>query len=253
MRAGVSGIIVDWERAGKRERQARADTEINTHTLDDLRRVRQATDGLVLCRINHPHAGSPSEIESAIAAGADELLVPMVRTAADVEFVLDRVRNRCRVGILIETNEAVALARELCALPLSRVYVGLNDLAIDRGASSIFQAVADKTVERVRAACSVPFGWGGLTLPEAGTPIPCRLLIGEMARLDTSFSFLRRSFHRDVDGRNLEVEVPRLVAAIDAARARHADAATHDRLELEAAIDRQVRFSPLVAVAAQAV
>ena len=70
VRAGVSGIVVDWERAGKGERQSDADTEINVHTVDDLRRVRRATEGLVICRINHPHAGTSSEVEAALDAGA---------------------------------------------------------------------------------------------------------------------------------------------------------------------------------------
>ena len=47
--AGVAGIIVDWECASKRERQAGADTEINRHTVADLHRVRRATDTRVIC------------------------------------------------------------------------------------------------------------------------------------------------------------------------------------------------------------
>ena len=38
--AGVDGIVIDWERAGKRARQLAADTEINLDTVDDLRRMR---------------------------------------------------------------------------------------------------------------------------------------------------------------------------------------------------------------------
>lgn len=234
----MSGIVVDWERAGKERRQANADTQINSHTVDDLRRVRRATDALVVCRINHPHPGSASEIDAAIDAGADELLVPMVRRTADVEVVLERVRGRCRVGILIETQAAVALAAQLCALDLSRVYLGLNDLAIDRGAQNIFSAVSDGTVERVRRSCGLPFGWGGLTLPDAGRPVPCRLLIAEMARLQTNFSFLRRSFHRDISGKNVQLEVAGLLNALERARTRDPKAVVEQRLELEAAIGR---------------
>jgi hypothetical protein len=236
VRAGVTGIMVDWERDGKCRRQANADTEINTHTLDDLRRVRRATDARVICRVNQPGCSSAAEIESAIDAGADELLVPMVRRCADVEQVLERVRGRCRVGILVETADAVACARDLCALPLSRIYVGLNDLAIDRGADCIFESVADGTVDAVRQACPLPFGFGGLTLPDAGSPIPCRLLIAEMARLGAGFSFLRRSFHRDIRGRDVAVEIPVLLAALDAARRRSASEVARDRAGFQAAV-----------------
>jgi hypothetical protein len=239
VKAGVSGIIVDWERAGKRARQAHANTEINVHTVEDLRAVRQATDGPVICRINAWHGGTAGEIDAAIGAGADELLLPMVRDRAEVEAALERVGGRRPLGILIETTDAVAHARELCSLPLARVYVGLNDLAIDRRAENIFEAVADGTVERVRGACGLPFGFGGLTLPECGAPIPCRLLIGEMARLSSRFSFLRRSFLRDIQGKSIEAEVPRLLEAIAAAGRRSDADVRRDQESLVAAIRRQ--------------
>ena len=81
------------------------------------------------------------------------------------------------------------------------MYVGLNDLAIERRSASIFEAITDGTVDRLREIFSVPFGFGGLTLPDRGHPVPCRLLINEMVRLNCHFSFLRRSFHRDIRGR----------------------------------------------------
>ena len=236
VRAGVEGIVVDWECAGKRERQRGADTEVNRHSVEDLRRVRAATDGLIVCRINNSGA-TAAEIEQAIDAGADELLIPMVRGMREVEAVLDRVRGRCRVGILIETKDAVMLAPRLCALPLSRVYVGLNDLAIDRGAPNIFRAVLDGTVERVRRACPLPFGFGGLTLPDCGRPIPCRLLIAEMARLDTDYSFLRRSFYRDVHRGSIAHDVARMLDAVATARTRGPARILQDHAELDAAID----------------
>lgn len=236
VRAGVTGVVVDWECTGKACRQLGADTEINHHTPEDLRRVRAATDGPVMCRINGLHDESASEIDRAISLGADELMLPMVRGPQEVERALDLVRGRRPLGILIETRAAVSLASELCALPISRAYVGLNDLAIDRGTPNIFEAVADGTVEEVRRASTVPFGFGGLTLPDAGDPIPCRLLIGEMARLGASFSFLRRSFHRDMRDRSLDVEVPLLLGTLRAAQSRTPEAVARDREELIAAV-----------------
>src|SRR5262245_57339375 len=188
--SGVTGVVVDWECTGKERRQARADTEINHHSPDDLRRVRAETEAPIMCRINGLHDDSAAEIDRAIDLGADELLLPMVQAPRDVERALDLVRGRLPLGIFIETRNAVTRAPELCALPVSRVYVGLNDLAIDRGIANIFEAVADGTVDAVRHACPVPFGFGGLTRPDAGDPIPCRLLMGEMARLSTDFTFL---------------------------------------------------------------
>jgi len=238
VRAGAAGVIVDWERRGKRERQAGFDTQVNADTAADLQRVRAATDGLVLCRVNGWGPGSQAEIDRAIALGADELLLPMVRRPEEVDAALAAVAGRCRLGILVETTEAVRRADELLRRPLSRVYVGLNDLMIDRGGRTLFAALVDGTVDRVRAATppGLPFGVAGLTLPERGHPVPCRLVAAELARLDASFTFLRRSFHADVAGRDLPVELPRVTGAVAEARRRPLARQVADRAELVALV-----------------
>ena len=230
--AGVGGIVVDWERQGKWERQLGVDTEINLHTVGDLVRVREAAPCPVICRLNPCNRGSAAELESALSGGADEVLVPMVRSPEEVERMLDLADGRCGVGILVETAEAVAASSALGRLPISRVYVGLNDLAIDRCSMSIFEPLLDGTVERLRPDFDVPFGFGGLTLPDRGAPIPCRQLIAEMVRLDCSFSFLRRSFRRDVPLHEIGAALARIRDAIVAARTRSHDAIASDRAAL---------------------
>ena len=234
--AGVGGIVVDRENKGKTDRQRGADTQVNFDTVEDLRRVRAATDALVICRVNGYGPHTAAEIDECLAAGADEILLPMVRSVAEVETTLALVGDRGGLGILVETNDAVDIAGALGKLPLARVYVGLNDLMIDRGSAHQFEAVADGTVERVRESFHVPFGFGGLTLPERGAPIPCRLLMSEMTRLGCSFSFLRRSFLADVRGRDLAVEVPRIAAAMDASARRGTAEAARDLADLRTAI-----------------
>jgi hypothetical protein len=219
---GVRGVVVDWERAGKQQRQSGLDTQINNHTVADLLRVRHSTDSLVICRINGYGATTPAEIDRAIDGGADEILLPMVQSVEEVESVLTLVQERCGVGILVETVLATELVSELSQLPLCRVLLGLIDLAIERKSSNIFEPVIDGTVEDIRESFDIAFGWGGLTLPNRGHPIPCRLLIGEMVRLQSDFSFLRRSFIRDIDGRDPSEEVARLLEAIEQARSRPA-------------------------------
>lgn len=230
--AGVDTIIVDWENAGKERRQAAADTQINYDTVDDLIRVRKSTDARVICRVNNGTT-TLTEVKDALAAGVDEILLPMVRSLEKVERVLDLVGGRCGVGILIETEEGVKLAGEFARLPLSRVYMGLNDLAIDRGTPNIFTALIDGTVERVRNEFKFNFGFGGLTVTGGGFPIPCRLLIGELARMKCSFSFLRRSFHRDIQGRQMMVEIPELRRALYEAGCRTAPEIDLDRKALK--------------------
>ena len=234
--AGVAGVIVDWERRDKARRQEGADTQINEDTSADLARVRYATTGRVLCRVNGAGPWTAEEVDLAVALGADEVLLPMVRTPDDVDLALDAAAGRCGVGILIETQDAVDRVADLVRRPLTRVYLGLNDLRIDRRAETLFEPLVDGTVEAVRAAVTVPFGVAGLTRLDAGAPVPSRLIAAELARLDAQFTFLRRSFHADTAGRDLSVEVPRILAGCAAARQRPAEQVLADRAELACAV-----------------
>ncbi|MFD2093504.1 aldolase [Blastococcus deserti] len=224
--AGAAGIVVDWERRGKARRQLGEGTQINADTPDDLARMRAATDGRLLCRINSSGPWTAAEVDEAIARGADEILLPMVRTPEEVDRTLDLVAGRCGLGILIETQDAVDRAAQLARRPLSRIYVGLNDLRIDRRSTELFRPLVDGTVDDVRAEVGQPFGVGGLTLPESGFPVPSALLAAELVRLGTDFTFLRRSFTADMAGRDPFTEVPRMLEALAGLRcARPAEAA----------------------------
>ena len=234
--AGVTGIVVDWEHIGKAARQAGADTQINHDTVDDLLRVRACTDVRIICRVNGCGVTTREEVELALAAGADEILLPMVRGVQEVRAVLDHVDDRCEVGILVETAAALGITEPLAALPLSRVYVGLNDLALERKTRNIFTAMIDGTVERIRRPFRIPFGFAGLTVPDRGFPIPCRLIIGELIRLGCHFSFLRRSFCRDIPVRDLAIQVPRIHDALTQAGFRSPEVIAQDRQELVSAV-----------------
>jgi hypothetical protein len=234
--AGVNGFIVDLENKGKQDRQANFDTQINSANFDDLLLVRQSTDRTVICRINGFGPWTNTEIDAAIHAGVDEILLPMVRRPEEVARTLEMIHGRCGLGILVETWEAVQCSAELEQFPLARVYVGLNDLAISRGLDNIFRSISDGTVEQVRQHFHRSFGFGGLTLPDRGAPIPCRLLINELVRMDCRFSFLRRSFYRDIAGLEMRLEIPRLQQAIEDSRLRSAEVMEADRQELLRAI-----------------
>lgn len=226
---GVAGIVVDWESIGKAERQFGVDTQINSDTVADLLAVRAVSGATLVCRLNRVGPQTTAEVESAIAAGADELLVPMVREPAEVETVLANAAGRCRVGYLVETNEAIARIDTFADLPVSRVYLGLVDLSIERRSPNIFTSLVDGTVDRVRDSVRAPFGFGGLTLPESGSPIPCRLLIAEMARIGCDFSFLRRSFLADTRDRDLGEAVRLILEAYHHACRRSDSDVARDR------------------------
>ena len=240
--AGAAGLVVDWERRGKLRRQAGEGTQINADTPADLSRVRAATPGRLLCRINGFGPWTAAEIDEAVDRGADEVLLPMVRSPEEVDRTLDLAAGRCPVGILVETQAAVDRAAEFARRPLSRIYVGLNDLRIDRGSRELFRPLVDGTVEAVRAATGMSFGVGGLTLPGGGFPVPVDLLAAELVRTGADFTFLRRSFTADMAGRDPFVEVPRLLAHLEGLR--RADAA--ERAELRAAFVASVLAAGVV-------
>ena len=237
-KAGIDGFIVDWERLDKYSRQKGFDTQINKDTLQDLERVRHSTAKTVLCRINGFHQNTTNEIDLAISAGADEIFLPMVRSPEEVARTLDIIKGRCQLSILIETQEAVNNAAALTAFPLRRIYLGMNDLAIDRGLKNIFISIIDGTVESVRTQINLPCGFAGLTLPELGSPIPCRLLTAEMARLNCQFTFLRRSFIKDIAGKDMQHEVPRMRQALQAAHQRSSREIHSDQKELTALVSQ---------------
>jgi hypothetical protein len=200
-----AAIVVDWEQAGKPERQAAStsqigiDTDLHADTHADLATARALTDLPIICRINAVGARTREEVQLAAELGAEEVLVPMVRCPAEVEAALDACDGRLALGIMVETADAVSAIGALAAFPLARAFVGLMDLAIDRGTPSVFSSLVDGTVERaLQGLGPVPYGFGGMTVPHRGHPIPSRLLMGEIVRLGCSFSFLRRSFLRDV-------------------------------------------------------
>jgi len=214
---GIRTVIVDLEKRGKQKRQKGYDTQINEHFLKDIKEVKENTSARVITRINPYWVKTVIEINTAIEYGADEILLPMVRSVAEVEQSLQIIGDRCQLGILIETVDAVRISKELSGFPLARVYVGLNDLAIDRKISNIFLSVVDGTIDTIRGYFPQPFGFGGLTLPGYGSPVPSELLISESARLKTDFSFLRRSFYRDTAGKDISLAIPLLQKAISTA------------------------------------
>ncbi len=194
LEAGLDGVIIDMETKGKLNRQSLYNTQINEHQPSDLRKVREITSKRVICRINGGIYLDKEEIMEVVDSGANELLIPMVRSISEVEKVLNLTQGKVDVSIMVETNEAVNITREFNQLPLTRAFIGLNDLCIARNEENLFIPLIDGTVERIRQDIALPLGVAGLTHPDRGNPIPCGVLIDKMKQLDCSFGFLRRSY-----------------------------------------------------------
>ena len=122
--AGVDRIWIDMEYIGKDERQGGMDTVKNHHTIDDIKKLRPiVTDAELMVRVNPLHTAtadycsSEDEINQAIEAGADVIMLPMFRTADDVKKFVRYVNGRAKVQLLVETAEAAANIDSLLEVP----------------------------------------------------------------------------------------------------------------------------------------
>jgi 2-keto-3-deoxy-L-rhamnonate aldolase RhmA len=200
---GIDGIIIDWERKGKKLRQQLFNTQINQHTEKDLKAISKEAIPHIICRLNPQTKVNPKEIFSAIDLGANELLIPMVRHAQEIEKVLNLVQNRAKVSIMLETQTAFQEIYALNNFPLERIYIGLNDLKIAMNSEYLFAPIANGMLDSIRPSINKKFGFAGLTHPTLGKPIPCKVLLEEMKRLNADFGILRRSFYKDAKHHSL--------------------------------------------------
>lgn len=214
----IGSLMVDLEWRGKHDRQQRWNTEVNRDSPEDLEVLRRAGARRRYCRVDRFGAWTADQIESVLAHGASHVMLPMVTRPSEVEAFIAAVDGRAATAILVETEPAVAAIDALARLPIDALYVGLNDLAISRGTPSLWQSMLDGTVDRVREALldaggRIRFGVAGVTVVDGGAPIPASMLLAELARLECDFSFLRRSFRREIAGRDWHHETRRIQSA----------------------------------------
>ncbi|OLU17367.1 hypothetical protein BVH01_12580 [Pseudomonas sp. PA1(2017)] len=198
--SGVDRIFVDTEILGKDLRQGHLNTVISRHTLDDVSRLRSSVpEGRLLVRINPIHDESEKEIDRAIEAGADILMLPMFRSAGEVRFFTTAVGGRARCNLLVETVAAVADLKACVEVPgVDEVHIGLNDLHLELGLHFMFEPLASGLVDGMAAilrASGVPFGIGGIARVGEGL-LPAELLLAEHVRLGSTAAILSRTFHR---------------------------------------------------------
>ena len=202
--AGVDRIFVDMEYLGKEARQHGLDTVKSHHTTADAAAIRAAlTTADLLVRVNPIHDAAPGvpssceEIDAAIGAGADILMLPYFKTVDEVRIFLELTDGRVKTMLLFETPEAVDLADGILTLPgIDEIHVGLNDLSIGMGQRFLFQPLADGTLDALCPkfrARGIPFGFGGIARLGAGA-VPAEVIIREHYRLGSGRAILSRSF-----------------------------------------------------------
>lgn len=202
--AGVDRIFVDLEYIGKSERQGGMDTVQSHHTIDDVKAIKNAVDKAeIVCRINPIHSASneycssKDEIDGAIDAGADILMLPYFKTVDEVRTFIELTGGRAKILPLVETPEAVKVIDEIIELPgLDEIFVGLNDLSLGYGMKFMFELLADGTVEKLCFKFrqkGIPYGFGGIASLGKGA-LPSEYVIREHYRLGSTYAILSRSF-----------------------------------------------------------
>ena len=202
--AGVDWIFVDMEFIGKDDRQGGLDTVQNHHTIEDIANIKAAvSDAKVLVRVNPIHDeianyySSQKEIDLAIEAGADIVMLPFFHTVSEVETFIKIVGGRAKTCLLLETPEAVVLIDEILKIPgIDMIHIGLNDLHLAMGMKFMFQLLTDGVVDSLAAkfkAKNIPFGFGGIARLNSGM-LPGASILKEHYRLGSSMVIVSRSF-----------------------------------------------------------
>ena len=202
--AGIDRIFIDMEYIGKSDRQGGMDTVQCRHSIEDIKKIKKAVlSADVMVRVNPIHnstkyySSSKVEINSAIAAGADILMLPFFKTANEVKQFIETVDGRARTLPLVETPDAVEAIDEILGLNgIDEIFIGLNDLSLGYGKKFMFELLSDGTVERL---CSkfkqsgIPYGFGGIASIGKGL-LPSEYVIKEHYRLGSTCAILSRSF-----------------------------------------------------------
>lgn len=198
-KAGVDRIFIDMEHIGKEKRQGGLDTVKNHHTIEDIKSVRSVISiAKLLVRVNPIHEGSREEINAVINAGADFIMLPMWKTAEEVEIFLSLVNGRSKTVLLLETDKARLCLDEVIKLNgIDEIYVGLNDLHLSQQKKFMFELYTDGTVDEIAQKlknANIKFGIGGVGRVNCDNLLPAENILCEHYRLGSSMVILARAF-----------------------------------------------------------
>lgn len=202
IKCGVDFIFIDLEINGKEKRQGHLDTVISKHNINDVVNVRKhIPDGKLLVRVNPIYDGTDDEIDKVINAGADALMLPMFKSAAEVSSFLKAVNGRAKCVLLVETVSALKCCDEWLNIPgIDQIHIGLNDLHLELGTDFMFEALTNGFLDdfcKKLKSVGIPFGIGGVARLGEGM-LPADILLAEHVRLGSTWAILSRTFHREV-------------------------------------------------------
>lgn len=202
-KAGVSRIFIDLEINGKQDRQGHLDTVISSHSLSDIKNVKNIIKNSdLLVRINPLYSNSKKEIDTAIEYGADIIMLPMFKSAKEVQEFITLVNKRVKTCLLLETSQALARVDEILEIDgIDEIHIGLNDLHLALGLDFMFELMGGGLLEYLTAkikAKNIPFGIGGIACMEEGM-LSGNIILKEHVRLGSSMVILSRTFKNSLD------------------------------------------------------
>ncbi|UZP75573.1 aldolase [Candidatus Paraluminiphilus aquimaris] len=237
---GVARIFIDLEVNGKKERQGHLDTLISQHSIKDISLVKKSIKKAeLLVRLNPLHEHTQIELDQVIESGADLVMLPMFKTAADLKLFSNMVAGRAGIVPLVETYSALKdMSNIVDVTGLSEIYIGLNDLHLDMGLSFMFEPLANGLIDTatdIIKRANLPFGFGGVARVGEGD-IPGELVLAEHVRLGSNSVILSRTFHKSGSGllsfrqnTDLEGEINKLFLTLKSLRHRGTKQVESDR------------------------
>ena len=202
--SGIDFIFIDMEFIGKDLRQGGLDTVQNHHTIRDVRNIKRAmSTAKVLVRINPVHnslsyyPSTKDEIDEAINAGADVLMLPFFHTVKEVEEFISLVNGRAQTCLLMETPEAAERLDDILELPgIDMIHIGLNDMHLALGMNFMFELLAngkvDEWMQKIKAK-GIMCGFGGIAGLNTGL-LPGAKVLKEHCRLGSEMVIVSRAF-----------------------------------------------------------
>ena len=207
--AGVDRIFIDLEKLGKETRQKHVDSVKSNHTIADIRALKsQIKFSQLLVRVNPINPESGVEINAVIENGADILMLPMFKTASEVESFISLVSGRAKTMLLLETEEAENDIENILEIPgIDEIHIGLNDLHLAHKLRFMFELLSNGTVEKLSQKISrkgLPYGFGGISSIGSGV-LPAERILAEHYRLGSSMVILSRSFCNTTEVKDLKM------------------------------------------------
>ena len=199
---GIDVIFIDLEAgADKQARQSGKNAVYNDHSLDHIAPVRSVLKKAeLMVRVNALNPDSTSEVERALDAGADCLMLPMFYSAEDVIRFRDMVNGRAKIRPLIETPSAVEEVEKLAKIDdIHSYHFGLNDLHIAWKCHFVFEPLINGKLDAAIAhfyEAGIDYGIGGMAQIGEGD-VPGGDVLSEFVGRNSNRVILSRTFHRN--------------------------------------------------------